>query len=230
VLTYPLEMTAAILGIVGGTILLVLSVGQVQSHGLILDPMARNWIWNNPAFPDQPPMWNAQGVWCGPPEGMGFPDTWYLPQGPSMSTCGRCGDDIGQAVPRDHEMGGKYGRGHIAKTYTAGSTIDVTIRMGAPHGGYFYFELCPTGIETDNCFQSLQIVGGSSQIQPHGMCVIENENPGLDYVARVKLPDNVRCTRCTLRWTYRTSYYQPDPCYNPNEAQTFRNCADIAIV
>jgi len=215
---------------IAGALLLALCVAFVQPHGYVKDPMARNYIFNDPQYPDQPPMWNSGGVWCGPPEGMGFPDTYFVPQDPSVSNCGRCGDDPDQAVPRDHDLGGKYGRGYIAKSYAIGSTMNITMNIYAPHGGYFYFELCPSGIETDDCFQPLPIIGGNGVVKPHGMCVIGNENPGLDYIATVKLPEGVRCTRCTLRWTYRTGYYSADPCFNPEPAQTFRNCGDIAIV
>lgn len=91
-------------------------------------------------------------------------------------------------------------------------------------------ELCPQVTETDNCFQRLNIVSGSREIRSGNMmCVGPAQVIGI-INARVQLPANVRCTRCTLRWTYRTAYPPaPDHCWNANLTQTFRNCVDIRI-
>ena len=183
-------------------------LAEVHPHGLLFDPPARNWLWNEPSFPDQPVMSAPNGVWCGPPEGMGHPAAFWIPQDPSMSQCGRCGDDIAEPVPRDHEMGGTYGRGFIARTYPKGSVAEFKVRMRVPHGGYFYFELCANGIELDDCFIPLPIIGGNGEVRAHGMCVLETRNPAMEYTALVELPENVTCTRCTLRWTYRTAYFR----------------------
>ena len=106
--------------------------------------------------------------------------------------------------------------------------------MTASHYGYIEFELCISETETENCFQKLQVLssneevrGGTRVCSPHG-----NEQERL-ITARVQLPPLVRCERCTVRWTYRTSYPgRPDwdICDNPYPAQVFRNCADVKIV
>lgn len=95
----------------------------VQPHGHIVDPPARNWIWTDSRFPDQPPNFNSQGVWCGDVECWQCPPAFYIPQDEYFSTCGMCGDDINRPTPRDHEHGGLYGNGHIGRTYSAGSVI-----------------------------------------------------------------------------------------------------------
>lgn len=108
--------------------------------------------------------------------------------------------------------------------------IDVVVDITANHRGHFEFELCPQATETDHCFQRLNIVSGSQQIRNGNvMCSEPSQQIGRQ-TARIQLPAGVRCTRCTLRWTYRTAYPPaPDACFNPNPAQTFRNCVDIRI-
>jgi hypothetical protein len=44
-------------------LLVVLVVGMVHGHGALVDPRARNALYLDPAFPDQPPNWNYQAVW-----------------------------------------------------------------------------------------------------------------------------------------------------------------------
>lgn len=84
--------------------------------------------------------------------------------------------------------------------------VDIT----AAHYGYFEIELCPQEIETDDCFQKLPIIAGSKPLREGTLCV------GIDsqlMSAEVQLPAGVECKRCTLRWTWRTSYgeVQGDP-------------------
>lgn len=95
----------------------------VQPHGHIVDPPARNWIWTDPRFPNQPPNFNSQGVWCGDVECWECPPATYIPQDEAFSRCGMCGDDFYRPTPREHEHGGRLGNGHIGRTYTAGSVI-----------------------------------------------------------------------------------------------------------
>lgn len=95
----------------------------VQPHGHIVDPPARNWIWTDPRFPNTPPNFNSQGVWCGDVECNGCPPAFYIPQDTEFSRCGMCGDDITRPTPRDHEHGGRFGNGHIGRSYAAGSVI-----------------------------------------------------------------------------------------------------------
>lgn len=142
------------------------------------------------------------------------------------SQCGRCGDIFGEShatqgrwtefkISRTNgtniykiyaSVGGQFDKAIITGTYTAGQIIDVVVEITANHRGHFELELCSQTTETDNCFQPLILVGGSHEIR-HGnrMCVGPSQVLG-QIRARVQLPANVRCTRCTLRWTYRTSY------------------------
>lgn len=75
--------------------------------------------------------------------------------------------------------------------------------MTAAHYGHFEIELCASETETDYCFEKLPILSGNKPLRNGSLCV------GIDsqlMTADVQLPAWVTCDRCTLRWTYRTSY------------------------
>ena len=104
----------------------------------------------------------------------------------------------------------------------------------AAHHGYFEIELCAQQTETDGCFQKLPIVSATEEVRNGDrVCVpYDNNAPANGISAQVWLPAGVTCERCTVRWTYRTSYPgRPgwDSCDNPTPTQTFRNCADVRI-
>ena len=69
--------------------------------------------------------------------------------------CGFCGDAYNAAV-RAHEVGGKYANGIIGGTYRAGATIDIAVKLGTNHLGYFEFNICdnnnPNVRPTQECF------------------------------------------------------------------------------
>jgi hypothetical protein len=93
-------------------------------------------------------------------------------------------------------------------------------------------ELCDSDEETEACFEQLKFTAGSEALdETQTQLCVPFDNDGNHYVSgTVQLPEGLECTRCTLRWTYRTSY-PPNPLCgpNPNPTQVFRNCADIAI-
>lgn len=83
----------------------------------------------------------------------------------------------------------------------------MTIEFGAMHCGYFEIDLCTSAHESPYCFQHLEIVGGTEKIRPDNkMCVPFFGGESRSITATVRLPPNVTCDRCTLRWTYRTNY------------------------
>ncbi|OXA41282.1 hypothetical protein Fcan01_24150 [Folsomia candida] len=189
-------------------------VALADSHGYLQDPLARTSRHLAPDEPYRPPYWyDNSGVWCD-----------NVQQDQSFSSCGRCGEAAGNS---DASQGGIYDKGVIEKTYTSGSIIEITADISAAHGGGFQVELCPQVTETDSCFQTLTIVSSNLPMWDNRVCV---PNGSAVATARVQLPSGVRCSRCTLRWTYRTSYPPNPECHNPEPAQTFRNCADVAIV
>jgi len=199
-------------------VVLVAAVGFVEPHGYLKSPLARTSIQLDPSFGTQQPYWwDNQGVWCA-----------NVQQDVNYSSCGRCGEAAGN---RDASQGGMYDKGVITRSYTSGSQIQVTANFQAPHHGCFEVELCASETETDGCFQKLPVLSSTDGVKDGRACV-PYDNVNKDITATVQLPSGVRCSRCTLRWTYRTSYPGTpnwDSCWNPNPTQTFRNCADIAI-
>lgn len=102
------------------------------------------------------------------------------------------------------------------------------------HFGYVEFDLCPQEAENNNCFQSLILTGGSHRLRNNRqMCVPLDGSVTRREFVNVQLPAGVRCTRCTLRWTYRTSYPGPanwDPCFDHRQlAQTFRGISSNLV-
>jgi len=197
--------------------------GLVIAHGYLSEPIARTSIQlrEREFNTSQPYWWDHQGVWCA-----------NVNQDLQYSRCGRCGEAFGN---RDASQGGRYDKGVIVATYQAGATIRVDSIFGATHGGQFHLELCAQPTETDNCFVPLTIVSGNVQIRNNTACI---DNSQSQVNLQVRLPANVRCTRCTMRWTYRTYYFSNpwDPAWretncwvNPDPTQTFRNCADVRI-
>jgi len=201
-------------------VLLVAAFGSVAPHGLVISPLARHAYFRDQSYPQNVPMyWDSQGVWCG-----------NAPQDPTYSTCGRCGDQSGS---NDHDLGGNFGNNYVGTNWTAGAIVDVVAEFQAAHYGSFQIELCAQETETNDCFNLLPIVGGSEEVRDGNRICVPYDNGGTNIVtAQVRLPAGVRCNRCTIRWTYRTSYpgWSPyDQCYNPNPTQTFRNCANVRI-
>lgn len=81
--------------------------------------------------------------------------------------------------------------------------IRVEAQIDAAHQGYYEIELCPQVTETNNCFQRLPVLASNNQVRDGTACVTMATQL---IWAEVQLPAGVRCTRCTLRWTYRTAY------------------------
>jgi len=191
-------------------------VTVVEPHGYLSNPLARTSMHKNPGEGNRPPYYyDDTSIDCfSPPRGNG--------------DCARCGNSA------DMNAGGPYDKGDVMGTYSSGSVIEVTGNLTAigppwlPHRGYFEIDLCMSEEESDSCFQRLQILGGSEPVvNEERICVPSTDGP---VVARVQLPPGFACNKCTLRWNYRTSYIpEADACFNPNDAQTFRNCANISI-
>ncbi|OXA43325.1 uncharacterized protein LOC110859008 [Folsomia candida] len=204
-------------------VVLALALGFVEPHGYLMEPLARTSIHLDPNLPYNPPYWyDNKGVWCN-----------NVHQDLQYSQCGRCGEAAGNY---DASQGGIYDKGALTGNYTSGSIIEVKAGLDNAHFGHFQMELCAQEQETDNCFSLLPVVSASQPLRGENLVCIPFDNPAPpnDIVTvRLQLPAGVRCSRCTLRWTYRTSYPNGAPdwddCYTSAPAQTFRNCADISI-
>ncbi|OXA41143.1 hypothetical protein Fcan01_24094 [Folsomia candida] len=76
-------------------------------------------------------------------------------------------------------------------------------------------KLCPQVQETDNCFSLLPVVSASQPLRgDYQVCIpFDNPEPPNDIVTvRLQLPAEVRCSRCTLRWTYSYKYERHIDC------------------
>ncbi|KAJ8912614.1 hypothetical protein NQ315_000483 [Exocentrus adspersus] len=199
---------------------------QVVGHGMLLDPPNRSSMWRFEEFSSVLPHYYDDGGNCG---GFG------VQQSAGMK-CGVCGDPYSDPVPRDNENTGKYGSGIVVKTYQAGSVIETKVNITANHKGTFTYSLCvlpnPNAPEPgEECFQPLTFEDGSS------VFTIPNQTEGAKFqiVNKVKLPAGLTCDRCVLRWQYlvANNWGQCEDgtwAGGCGDRETFRSCADVAIV
>ena len=208
-------------------LVIAVAVVHVNAHGRLMDPASRSSAFRVPAFASQNPVpnWDDNQIWCGAVHQVDNPGT----------NCGVCGDPLGQARPRDNEMRGRFDRGIITGRYSAGQVIHTSIDLTAAHAGFFELRLCATpgngDGETQGCFNNnlLQRAdGGGSRIPVNGPRV---------YNQQMRLPANVRCSRCVIQWNYRAgnNWGTGGSCgagvsgLGCGPQETFRACADIAI-
>ncbi|KAJ8924208.1 hypothetical protein NQ315_006999 [Exocentrus adspersus] len=198
---------------------------EVVGHGMMLEPPNRASMWRFDiagAVPD----YDDDGNNCG---GLSVQKSLGM-------KCGVCGDLYTEPHPQDNENTGKLGVGQVVRTYQSGSVIETQIKLTTNHKGTFTYSLCvledPSKPEPgEECFQPLTLEGGASSY------TIQDQSEGahLDLVNRVQLPQGLKCDRCVLRWNYRAGNNWGD-CGDGTsglgcgEQETFRSCADIAIV
>lgn len=203
----------------------VLLAVNVDGHARLWEPPSRSTMWRRGY--NTTVNINDNELSCG-----GFTNHWISYSG----LCGVCGDPY-QQDPRDNEIGGKYYSGIITRTYPVGGTIDVVIGLTANHGGYFEFKLCPiqdpANGESDACFDShpLEVLNSGTNKYRY---LIKNLNLEGDIPLTVRLPQNLECAHCVLRWRYRTgTRWGCDAdlsCGNGKGPQEeFYGCADISV-
>ncbi|EFA07374.1 uncharacterized protein LOC656897 [Tribolium castaneum] len=194
---------------------------EISGHGMMLEPPNRSSLWryDKSALPNYQDNQN----FCG-----GYYVQWELNGG----RCGVCGDTYSDPHPQDNENSGKYGSGKIVRTYEAGSVINVDVWLSKNHLGSFEFSLCeitnPNAPESgEECFKVLPLADGSQQY---------NVSAGeTDITVALQLPKGKSCAHCVLRWHYRAGNNWGD-CGDGTWAkgcgsqETFRTCADVAIV
>ena len=161
---------------------------EISGHGMVLNPPGRGsrWRYDRTAPVD----YDDNGCNCG-----GYSNQWFTHNG----KCGICGDPYQSATPRAHELGGKIGvTGVIVANYTKSSTIEVTVRITANHLGKFQFDLCKldTESESESCFLKNKLLTNDGKSEyPIGSATG-------DYKVKIKLPSNLTCKHCVLRWRY----------------------------
>ena len=163
-------------------IFLVISLSEVEPHGYLSNPPARNAAWRY-GF-SVPANYDLMSLNCG---GRG-------------SKCSVCGDPFGSGY-KPHETGGIYARQVIVKTYTMGSTIDIEVTITANHFGYFEFRVCPV---TDNNVEVTQECLNQNQLVVNGNGFKRNLDFGeRETTMTVKLPDGLTCERCVFQWYWK---------------------------
>ncbi|RZB84929.1 uncharacterized protein BDFB_010861 [Asbolus verrucosus] len=209
--------------LIAGLLAFCFLIEQISGHGMMLEPPNRSSLWR---FDSSAPVnYDDNQNFCG-----GLSVQWNTFGG----KCGVCGDKYDTPHPQDNENTGKYGQGKVVRQYSAGSVADVQIVLTTNHLGYFNFSLCvlqdATAPESgEDCFQPVTLGNGAIQYD----VVSTAKNLTID--TQVKLPDGLKCDRCVLRWHYNTGNNWGecddgtwDVGCGPQE--TFRSCADIAIV
>lgn len=146
--------------------------------------------------------------------------------------CGLCGDKYSDAMPRPHELGGKYGVGDIMGTYTRGSTMVVHVKVVSNHMGHFTFAICNVDQEeeSDACFErhKLYLASGEEIFRvPRGIIGV--------FKIPLKIPSDLKCNHCVLQWTYRAANNWGECPDGPAKVgcgpqEHFRGCSDIKIV
>lgn len=113
--------------------------------------------------------------------------------------CGLCGDSYGDATPRAHENGGVYGNGIIVRNYTAGETVEISVKLTTNHKGYFLFHLCniDSRAESEECFAAEPLLLREGGFEYH----LPSYQNGI-FNTSVVIPSDVICRHCVLRWTY----------------------------
>ncbi|KAL3287260.1 hypothetical protein HHI36_001736 [Cryptolaemus montrouzieri] len=165
---------------------------ETLGHGMMLEPPNRSSLWRY--YPIDNELVIANYVdnqnFCG-----GYSEQWNQFGG----KCGVCGDPYDEAHPQDNENTGKYGKFGPVRNYTAGETINITILLTANHLGHFEYSICnledPSKPESgEKCFQPLVLADGSDRYDVSSTDhYVYNE---------VKLPNDLTCERCVLRWHY----------------------------
>ncbi|XP_048479610.1 uncharacterized protein LOC105381531 isoform X2 [Plutella xylostella] len=197
-----------------------------EGHGRLMDPPARNSMWRF-GFPN-PVNYNDNELFCG-----GYAVQWEQNKG----RCGVCGDADHISEPRPHEAGGMYGKGILTRHYAVGQEIEVEVELTANHLGTFVIKLCPNNNPrqeaSQECFDRYPLYITGTR-EDRFLIPLDTAKKEI-FRYRVRLPPYVTCTQCVMQWTYYTGNMW-GVCENGTEAvgcgrsETFRNCADVAIV
>jgi len=202
--------------------LAVVYLAYVTGHGILYEPPSRNSAYrqNFNTTPDYQDM----GHNCGSFK--------YNEHG-----CAVCGNTDSECPSQT------YCKNVIVRTYKAGATIPVTIKMFGNHGGVMQYKLCPSsnGAATWDCLDKhkLQITEAVSQKFSEGGTVWQEPGPdgncgSCDVQMHVKLPDGLKCDRCVFQWQWSGANMR-GVCANGTEGmgcgpqQTYIACADIKI-
>ncbi|XP_067654162.1 uncharacterized protein [Haliotis asinina] len=198
-------------------------VTEVNGHGYMLVPPGRSSAWRI-SLKNFHVNYNDNANYCG-----GRAVQHEINNG----SCGICGDDVRTPEPRDNERNGFYDTGNIVEEYARGNVIEVGIVITAHHKGKFYFDIFPSNDpnqpEQEELFLPLYNADtGTTYYNVTG-------NGPQTFNVRLKLPDNLLCSNCVLRWKYVAGNSwgcnTPNDCCLGcgNEQEQFYSCADVMI-
>lgn len=169
-------------------IVLLSVLDLISGHGMLMDPVNRGSRWRVDG--STPRNYNDNEQFCG-----GFDVQW----GKNGGKCGFCGDPFDQAVPRNSELGGYYGKGVIMKTYKQGQRTAVIAKITANHRGYFYFKICNLDNEKESeaCFDRWTVLTSNQS----AIYYLPSTN-AQDFNVELDLPKSLYCNHCVLQWVY----------------------------
>jgi len=214
-------------------------IATAAAHGRLMEPPGRSSLHRFPNDPDVAAGWdqvvpnvNDNQLFCG---GLQV----EISHG---YKCGVCGDNYGDARPRDNELGGRFGSTDIIpRSYAAGDKMALAIQITAHHKGWFEFRLCPNQpgqLEDEACFASdaslMQFMDGTTRHY------ITNEFPqrpgksGWWYELEATIPADLSCDHCVLQWRYHCGNNWGTDAdgsgLGHGYQEEFYGCADIKVV
>lgn len=117
--------------------------------------------------------------------------------------CGICGDPADG--PREHEIGGKFYSGHISKSFSQNTVIDVAIETKSVFKGYVEFKICDysgSSPVTQDCLNNHVLkIGGTN----HSRYRILNQGY---HVIPLQLPEKLYCKECLLQLKYHIGMFK----------------------
>jgi hypothetical protein len=165
----------------------------------------------------------------------------------SKARYGVCGDPWN--AKKNHEAGGRFARGKIARTYKSGSTIALKISFSANHQGRMQFSICDLPdkrmspsqeklFTTQRCFDR-NVLRRADNDGVYSFLKGNEEKLTVKY----KLPKGVKCKHCILQWHWTTGnsccpgntprkYCGPgvSKCFQYSVPEEWLNCSDISII
>lgn len=161
----------------------------------------------------------------------------YCPQ--CLNGPGVCGDPEGV---HDHEAFGLFANPpRVADTFERGATMRAHVVITANHGGRWGLEVCKLRAgqrELRSCFKRLKRADGRGRY-------VYVPPSASESTAAFKLPKNLTCERCVVRWRWETGNSctpkgTPRKYANPGlqtcgtgtapPMEAFTNCADVRII
>lgn len=190
---------------------LAVLAAPVAGHGYLAEPASRNLVRNSDYCPA---CLNGGGTWQVYASGL-------------PGRYGVCGDPY--RGPRPHETPGR-----AVQTYRAGQAIKVRVQLTANHLGRWGLKLCPSSKPTQSCFNRLPLK------RTDGKRYTNVPGGRTAFTAVYRLPKGLKCSKCTLQWTYETANSCNLPgsprigglpsCQQSPNWERFWNCADVRIV